>query len=352
MSLTANRSTQPDPLFPKVDLPKGFTTRPAAMDDVDTLARLFNTVSQEIMGFDDFSSEELTTDYGTQNFDMQEDTLLVLNQDGEIVAYQDVFATRPVPVYPIVWGRVHPDYTGRGLGTYLLRWGVQRARHVFDKVPPEARVAVRAYTENDWAPSISLLRTHGFRTLRHYLQMRIDMHTPPPAPRWPEGITLEKCPIPDGLEPFYRAFDEAFSDHFGYIQQPFKQGFDQWTYNRLNDERFDPSLWFQAMDGDEIAGICLGRKWGWESEEHGFVSILGVRRPWRKRGLGLALLHHIFNVYWERGQKSVSLGVDAGSLTGAVRLYEKAGMYVHHQSTNFELELRPGIELAKTDAAG
>ena len=30
--------------------------------------------------------------------------------------------------------------------------------------------------------------------------------------------------------------------------------------------------------------------------------------------------------FWERGEPSVGLGVDAGSDTGAFRLYERAGM--------------------------
>ena len=57
------------------------------------------------------------------------------------------------------------------------------------------------------------------------------------------------------------------------------------------------------------------------------MGILGVRRPWRKRGLGLALLLHSFSAFHRRGQRRVSLGVDAGSLTGALRLYERAGSY-------------------------
>jgi len=50
----------------------------------------------------------------------------------------------------------------------------------------------------------------------------------------------------------------------------------------------------------------------------------------------------------------VGLGVDAQSLTGATRLYEKAGMHPdpHHQLSFFELELRPGIDLSTQTAEG
>ncbi len=78
-----------------------------------------------------------------------------------------------------------------------------------------------------------------------------------------------------------------------------------------------------AFDGSEVAGVVVNRyrdiAWVWQ---------LAVRRAWRKRGLGLALLLHSFNEFYQRGDRAVGLGVDAQSLTGATRLYEKAGMHV------------------------
>lgn len=350
MSLTEKKSTNLTYLDQPVPLPEGFTTRPATMEDVEEIVDLYNVVSRKIVGYDDFTVQELTTDLTSENFNIAKDTCLVLNPAGKIIAYQDVFATNPVPVHPIVWGRILPEYMGLGISTHLLRWGIQRAHHVLDKVPPETRVAARAFCTSDWTPSVELLESHHFKPTRHFFEMRINMESPPPTPVWPEGITLTTCQFPEGIEAFYRADDEAFKDHFGYIEQPFEQAFEQWKHRRLRDEGLDPSLWFQAMDGDQIAGFCLGRKFGWESKQYGHINLLGVLRPWRKRGLGLALLYHAFQVYWERGQRTVSLGVDAESITGAVRLYEKAGMHVHRQSTNFELELRPGVELAKISA--
>jgi ribosomal protein S18 acetylase RimI-like enzyme len=52
----------------------------------------------------------------------------------------------------------------------------------------------------------------------------------------------------------------------------------------------------------------------------------GVRRPWRRRGLGLALLRRAFGEFQRRGERLVQLGVDAASPTGATRLYERVGM--------------------------
>jgi mycothiol synthase len=42
----------------------------------------------------------------------------------------------------------------------------------------------------------------------------------------------------------------------------------------------------------------------------------------------------------------VGLGVDAGSLTGATRLYEKAGMSIFSQFDKYSKEIRAGKEIS------
>lgn len=74
--------------------------------------------------------------------------------------------------------------------------------------------------------------------------------------------------------------------------------------------------------------------------------MLGVRRPWRKRGIALALLRHSFSELRRRGKTSVKLGVDSHSLTGATRVYERAGMSVSMEIRSYEKELRPGVDLS------
>jgi len=45
----------------------------------------------------------------------------------------------------------------------------------------------------------------------------------------------------------------------------------------------------------------------------------------------------------------VGLGVDAKNKTGATRLYKRVGMHVNQEIVHYEIELRPGRELAVTD---
>ena len=98
----------------------------------------------------------------------------------------------------------------------------------------------------------------------------------------------------------------------------------------------DTSVWFIAWDGDEVAGVirCDAAKFG-----GGFVGALGVRKPWRGRGIGMALLRHAFAEFHRRGAPHVSLGVDADNAAGATRLYERSGMRIMSEDIVFEKDL-------------
>ena len=75
------------------------------------------------------------------------------------------------------------------------------------------------------------------------------------------------------------------------------------------------------------------------------MSTLGVRRAWRKQGLGLALLLQSFRDFQRRGTHTIGLGVDASNPTGATRLYKKAGMTVAGEYVLYEKTLRPGRDM-------
>jgi len=74
----------------------------------------------------------------------------------------------------------------------------------------------------------------------------------------------------------------------------------------------------------------------------GWIASVGVRKPWRRRGLGLALIHHAFSEFWRRGERKVGLGVDAENQTGATRLYERPGMHAAFDAVVYEKRL-PGL---------
>ena len=191
-----------------------------------------------------------------------------------------------------------------------------------------------------------IIEQYGLQQFRHSFRMQIDMDSPPPTPSWPQGIAVRMANPEQEIEVIYMVDDEAFLDHYGYISEPHDEGFERYKHMFLEDEGYDPSLWFLTMDGEDIAGLCLGRNSSYEDKDSGYIHSLGVRRPWRSRGIGLALLHQAFGEYYRRGKRKVALGVDAENLTGALDLYKKAGMYIHRQFDLYQKILRPGEEIS------
>jgi ribosomal protein S18 acetylase RimI-like enzyme len=92
--------------------------------------------------------------------------------------------------------------------------------------------------------------------------------------------------------------------------------------------------------------MCFNKIKTAEDPDMAWVNTLGVRRAWRNRGLGQALLLHSFGEFYRRGKRKAGLGVDATNLTGATRLYEKVGMRVYREFIQYEKVLRDGNELS------
>ena len=173
------------------------------------------------------------------------------------------------------------------------------------------------------------------------------MEGEPDTPVWPEGISLRPYNPDRDARAVYEADEEVFQDHFGFIKEDPEEGFEKFMHHMTGDDSYDPSLWFLAVDEkDEIVAICLCRRYGAEDRDAGYVSSLGVKRPWRRQGIAQALLLEAFSEYYKRGKTKVDLGVDAKSLTGATDLYRKAGMFVLRQFDLYEKELRPGKDLS------
>lgn len=328
-------------------LPEGFTVRGAILDDADASLKLFNRWSRSVIHEDEITDPAiLRTEWASPGFDPAEDIRLVFAPDGEMIGYIEVWTTFKPPVHPWIWGRVDPRYEGLGIGSYLLDWGEDHAKKALNEIPADLRFAPRVGTYQQAERAKELFLAKGYQRIRTFYHMRIDLGAPPTEPQWTPGITLRAYNPETDLEAVYRAVDDSFRDHFGHVESPFEEGLKRFEHFMTGDEGFDPTLWLLAMDGEEIAGICLCRAQAYDNPDVGYINTLGVLRPWRKRGIGLALLRHAFGEFYRRGKHKASLGVDAENLTGALRLYENAGMHVYQAFDQFEKEIRPGKEIS------
>jgi mycothiol synthase len=331
-----------------IKLPAGFTPRGASLRDVETAMKLFNRWSNTFIGRDEFSGiENIRDEWQTPGVDPAQDICLVFAPNGDLAGYAEAWTTAKPPVHPEIWGRMDPTYEGMGIGTWLMDWAEKRAIQALPRVPDELRFALRTGIYRQAAESKSLFESMGYRHIRSSYHMLIELVGPAPEPEFPRGITIRTYQLESDAEAVFRARTDAFRDHFGFVEQPLEEGLKKFKH-MWEQGNVDPTLMFLAIDqpSGEIAGVNLCRPIAPYDTGRGWVGSLGVRRPWRKRGLGLALLRLAFNEFYRRGKRKVGLGVDAENLTGALHLYENAGMHVDQAYDTYEKELRPGTEIS------
>jgi mycothiol synthase len=279
------------------------------------------------------TSEELKLERQNPGFELERNSFVVETPDGRIVGYEE-FNNGHAHAILHTDGYVHPDFKGRGVGTALLRVIEERAREEMTLAEPGVRVSLRSGIDNRDPSSHELHRNEGYQPLRYHWRMEIKLNEAPRPATFPEGIELRPFIREQHAHAVLDAQNEAFRDHWGSHDMTLEH----WEHRKFGRADFDPTLWMIAWDGDQIAGFSQNRyRMG-----IGWIGTLGVRRPWRKRGLGEALLLHSFGEFYKRGTKTIGLGVDAQNPTGATRLYQKVGMYVASEFVAYEKELRPG----------
>ena len=150
--------------------------------------------------------------------------------------------------------------------------------------------------------------------------MEVSLEAAPPEPWSPDGIEIR--PMRTGEEQdAYHVHQEAFEDTW----EPIHWSYEEWTHAYVEPSHFERGLWFLAWDGPDPCGVAICRRHS-TALDLGWVAVLGVRRDWRRRGIGHALLSYAFDAFVRRRLARAGLGVDSESPTGANALYEDVGM--------------------------
>lgn len=326
-----------------------FTLRPATEDDKEILVDLVRQSDTESIGASNFDLSEVEYMYNMPRFDPARDIRIAADAlTGQPIGFAFIFATRAIPVRPWGWGWVHPEFRGRGIGSAMVEWMFQRAELSKELVPADARIVLEIGASENIPSIAELLTEHGFITQRALYTMRIELDAAPEVPELPDGLRFVTYAERPDVELFARARKAGFADHRGAVDEPIETVIER-TQQDIDDEDFDPTLWILAMDGDEPAGLAFNSMKDDEYPDAGYVASLAVLPNYRKRGVAYTLLKKSFAELYARGHRAVILGVDGSSLTGAVRLYERAGMHIHHRTFVYEREIRAGVELSKQD---
>ena len=297
--------------------------RPATAEDAAGIASLCNRIAVELYGEGDVDEAEVRTWFTFPNL-----AAFAVEEGTGIIGYADVRLDDDGARFPID-ARVDPGSRGRGIEDALLE-----AAEAWSRERAGSGALLRGYAPERDAGLREAFERKGYRVVRHSFQMEIELAGLPEVPHWPEGISVRRFDPAADEHAVYEAQQDAFSDHWDFRRLPHEE----WRRFQIETPRFDPELWWVAEADGEVAGFSLNN-WRFGDEEFGWIGDLGVRRPWRRRGIALALLLHSFADFSRRGARRVGLGVDAENPTGAVRLYERAGMRAVRRNDTYEKPL-------------
>jgi ribosomal protein S18 acetylase RimI-like enzyme len=236
--------------------------------------------------------------------DLRREYLCVLEEEGAIVGYCDI-APRGDALFI--------DLAAPGRWAEVLDWA---EAHVTELGLKTASLFVPHEHELE-----HVVQARGYELRRVSLTMEIEFDEPPADGAF-GGFELRTYRDGD-RDALIAALNESFADD-AFWQEVTPARF---TERFLGRHDFDPTLWFLAWDGDELAGFALDYPQFGSEADLGHVGWLGVRATWRRRGLAEALLRHSFCELYARGKRRTALGVDAQNVTGALRVYERVGMH-------------------------
>jgi mycothiol synthase len=293
--------------------------RPLTAEDGEEMAKIVGDYDAFHAGVEDRPSAKDMLDWW-RRVDLGSTGVIDENENGRLIGVGYLRSRGP---FSIADYYVHPDARRRGAASLLVDWG--------ERCTAEAGLgAVRSGTTANDSEGKELLESRGYRYIRSFYRMAVDLVEAPTAPVWPAGFSA-------ALEPheahvLYETLEEAFEDHWGHEPRTFEQWMKQ---NAPLDERLCYVV--RTEEGTPAAAqVCDEERFG-----SALVAILGVRAQWRRQGLGEALLQQAFRDLYARGRRRVALGVDAENTTGATRLYERVGMTVVLRDDAYEKMLEP-----------
>ena len=210
--------------------------------------------------------------------------------------------------------------TARGESVEVYVLPESRRRGIGSRLLAQAEAAVQgplleATTRRDEPAAAPFLEAHGYEASYETWVMQVEFGGEIPEPSWPEGMTVRTFRVEEAAR-VKDLVDVAYAGEPDYEPRPFEY----WKSFMFDDPSFEPQSWFvvEAPDGS-LAAAALNWK-------EGFVKDLVVHPDYRRRGLGAALLRHVFRHFRGRGLDRVTLKTDSLNTSQAWRLYERLGM--------------------------
>jgi mycothiol synthase len=284
----------------------GLSARPPAIDDAPAVIDLVNSCTRADVGMAVYEPADLGSEWAARGADLE-----VVTDDGVVVGYLE---TDPHEEGPYFEGFVHPARRGEGIGSRLAASAEERA-----SVAGAATITTNVGSEN----AARFFESRGYVIVEREYAMFLDLDHPSEV-SVPKGVQLRV--FVEGADE--GAMHEAIRDSFGDDWPDSSNDPAAWMLGHQSVRSYDPNLWLFAESGGQIVGAVMNRTHWHAQRDTGWVKNLGVRKEWRGRGIGRALLLESARLFHERGKRRLVLGVHVDNPTGAPDFYRRVGMRI------------------------
>jgi mycothiol synthase len=297
-----------------MNLPPGFTSRPAIPDDLDAVAALRDAYDIAHVGVAEANRAALQFEWAAAWLELDRDVRLIHHGDGALVGYVEHSSPDPSSRFE-VQAVVAREFEGRGLGSAIIDWTEARTR---SRRSPGVSTSVWNAAASTNSAALALFASKGYVPIRTFWKMAIELDPSFQAGPLPHGVSIRPFVLEVDGPAAVAAMNAAFTTHFGYHEETFED----WVAQQRADETWDPTLELVA----EMDGRIVGASNNGVIDGTGWVFELGVLPELQGRGIGKALLRHSLAMFVAMGITAGRLGVDSENVTGAVQLYRSVGM--------------------------
>ena len=193
----------------------------------------------------------------------------------------------------------------------------KRAVNIIQEMNTPSKRGIYTHLSDSAAHQRSVLEEAGYKIKKYIFNMHKELSGEQPDPQLPQGISI-RATISGQDEP---AIHALIQEAFDWREREY-QSFEDWKKFMIHPDTFNPDLWFLAVKDNEIIGTCLCFK----QSDIGWIRQLAVKKPYRKLGIGRALLQRSFQAFKALGLPKAGLAVESEN-PKAVDFYQSAGMF-------------------------
>ena len=333
-----------------------FKVREYTSVDAGSVVDVINSSSIQTIGFPRAVVDAVGNVWSHRYVPFSSEKAVAVNDQDQVIGYA-YFTSGDNHIVAETGGAVHPDYWGKGIGSDLLEWAEEKAKASAQYAPVDVKTVLQTSLYESERDANSLFKDHGYRPVREWVHLVLEMDEEPFIPPLPSNLSLREMDLEDDWDIVGPAMDEAFADHWGNIPSEFleaegdKKEDDNNEIEQPTDDSYSnaPGYCFIVLDDKTVAGGILCNAKLVERADTGRVGSIFVRPAYRRRGIAQTLMLTAFDAFWKNGFRRIITDTDANSFTNSTKLYTGLGMEPYRSEFTYEKEIRPGREVRQSD---